>query len=88
MKILIEKPEQRKLDELGIDSWSSWDCDPSVFDWEYAEEEVAYVYKGKVKVTTEFEVVEIKGGDLVVFPKGLKCKWEVIERIEKVFMFR
>ncbi|HAG51262.1 MAG TPA: cupin, partial [Deltaproteobacteria bacterium] len=33
------------------------------------------------------EEVEIKKGDLVTFPKGLKCKWNVIERIRKAYIF-
>lgn len=87
MKIKIEKVSQDKLNELGIEGWSKWACEPSTFNWQYDEEETAYVFKGKVKVKTDFEEVEINGGDLVTFPKGLKCVWEVIEPIEKVYTF-
>ena len=85
-KIKIKKATPEKLKELGAENWSPWNCDPSEFDWEYPFEETAYVKKGKVIVTTEDgEKVEIKAGDIVTFPKGLKCKWKVIERIEKVY---
>ena len=86
-KIKIEKPTEEKLNSLGINKWSSWECKPSAFDWEYDSEETAYVFEGRVKVKTAEEEVEIKGGDLVIFPKGLKCTWNVIEKIKKVYKF-
>lgn len=87
-KIRIEKPTKEKLDSLGINKWSSWECEPSTFDWEYDSDETAYVFSGKVKVKTSAEEVEINGGDLVTFPKGLKCTWNVIEKIKKVYTFK
>ena len=85
-KTKITKPSQEELKKLGVDNWSAWSCDPSEFDWKYPFDETAYVKKGKVIVTEEGgEAVEIKAGDLVFFPKGMKCKWKVIERIEKVY---
>jgi uncharacterized cupin superfamily protein len=85
----IQKPTPDQLNKLGISSWSSWDCNPSEFDWQYPSTEIAYVQKGRVIVTEEGgEEVEIKAGDLVTFPKGMKCRWKVIERIEKVYTFK
>ena len=87
-KISIEKPTQEKLDSLGVNSWSIWECEPSTFDWQYSENESAYVLEGKVTVTTENgETVEINKGDFVRFPKGLKCKWNVIDKIRKHYTF-
>ena len=34
-----------------------------------------------------FDVARAGEGDLVMFPKGLKCRWIVHERIEKVYLF-
>jgi uncharacterized cupin superfamily protein len=88
-KIKIEQPTPELLKKLGIDSWSSWDCDSSEFDWEYPETEIAYVQKGRAIVVEEGgNEVELKAGDRVTFPKGLKCRWKVIERIEKVYTFQ
>jgi uncharacterized cupin superfamily protein len=86
-KIKIEKPTEQRLKELNIKSWSPWECEPSTFDWQYDCDESAYVLEGKVKVKTSEEEVEIKKGDLVYFPKGLKCQWHVIEKIRKVYTF-
>lgn len=86
-EIKIEKPSQKKLEELGIQNWSPWECEPSQFDWEYSAEETAYLHEGKVKVNTGSEEIEVNAGDLVTFPKGLKCSWHVIEKVRKVYTF-
>ena len=93
-EIKIEKLDKDKMKELDIpDSpcsqggWGVWECEPSTFDWQYSDTEVAYVYEGKVRVKTDAGEVEINKGDLVTFPKGLKCKWQVLEKIRKVYKF-
>jgi uncharacterized protein len=87
-KIQVEKPEKKKLDELGTKNWGSWECEPSQFPWEYDDRETCYVFEGRVTVETpEGERVEIGPGDLVTFPKGLKCTWTVHETIRKVYKF-
>ncbi len=86
-EIKITRPDEEELKRLGIDSWSTWECEPSTFDWEYSDKETAYVFEGKVKVKTPSDEVEINKGDLVEFPEGLKCTWTVIERIRKVYKF-
>ena len=53
--------------KLGIGSWDKWECEPSEFNWEYPEQETAYVFEGNVIVTTEHETVTIKGNMLVLF---------------------
>lgn len=86
-KIRIEKPAKQRLKELNVEKWSPWECEPSVFNWEYDCDESAYVLEGKVKVKTSDGEVEINKGDLAHFPKGLKCTWKVIEKIRKVYTF-
>ena len=87
-EIKIEVPTKEKLKALDVKNWSPWECEPSTFDWEYDCNETAYVLEGKVKVKTTSGEVEIKKGDLVHFPKGLQCTWNVIEKIRKVYTFR
>ncbi|MGD9580373.1 MAG: cupin domain-containing protein [Vampirovibrionia bacterium] len=86
-KISIIKPDKEYLDKLGIDSWGTWGCDISKFDWEYSDEEMCYIFEGQVTVTTDEETVEINPGDFVTFPKGLKCTWNVSKPIRKVYKF-
>lgn len=85
-RIQITRPSQEELARLGIDSWPSWECEPSDFDWQYPDRETAYVFKGRAAVIAEDgQQAELGPGDLVVFPKGLKCRWKVTEQIEKVY---
>lgn len=86
-EIKVEKPDKETLEKLGIESWSPWSCEVSRFEWEYDSNETCYLFEGKVTVETESGTVEIKDGDLVTFPKGLKCVWDVKEPVRKVFMF-
>lgn len=87
-RIVIKKPTPDELKQLGIETWSPWQCAPSEFDWQYSDNETAYIIKGLVIVTTaEGERMEIKAGDLVTFPRGLRCRWKVLETVEKVYRF-
>lgn len=87
-RVKIEKPSKERLEELGIDKWGSWECDVKKFDWEYNDDETFYVLEGKAKVKTDDgEEVEFEKGDLVTFPQGVKCTWDVKERIRKVYKF-
>jgi len=84
MKIKVEKPDNLKLEKLNVKNWPIWSKEKSIFDWEYDSEEVCYIIKGRAIVTTEDgEKVSFGAGDLVTFPKGLKCKWEILENIKK-----
>ena len=87
-EIKIEKPDEEKLESMNVRNWGTWECEPSSFDWEYDSDERAYVLEGKVRVTPEGgSAVEIGKGDLVLFPKGMKCKWDVVEKIRKHYRF-
>ena len=84
MKILINK--NKNINDYK--TWSVWTCGISKFDWEYTQEEHCFIIKGKVKVTTRDSSFNISKGDYVIFPRGLKCHWEVIEPIEKYYDFK
>jgi len=87
-KITVEKPSPETLDRLRVNRWSPWECEPSRFDWHYDSDETAYVLEGRVKVTCpDGQAVEFGAGDLVRFPRGLSCTWEVQEKIRKVYTF-
>ncbi|KAK4860194.1 hypothetical protein QYF36_019074 [Acer negundo] len=84
--VKIEKnPPPSKLAHLGVTSWPKWGCPPSKFPWTFKATETMYLVEGKVKVNVDgFEgSFEIKAGDLVVFPKGMKITWDVIEAVNK-----
>jgi uncharacterized cupin superfamily protein len=83
MKIEVKTPTKDELKKLNVENWPIWECEPSEFDWEYDEDEQCYFLEGKVKVITNDGEVVIKKGDFVKFPKGLKCRWVVHERVKK-----
>ncbi|KAK9200276.1 hypothetical protein WN944_015473 [Citrus x changshan-huyou] len=68
---------------------SRWGCPPSKFPWTYSDKETCYLLEGKVKVYPDGsnEGVEIGAGDLVVFPKGMSCTWDVSVGVDKHYKF-
>ncbi len=77
-----------KLDVLFVDDWPTWSKEVSEFDWEYDQTETCYIIDGKAIVTPQGgEPVTIESGDLVTFPKGMKCRWQIVEAIEKHYKF-
>ena len=84
MKIQILK--NKNLSDFK--SWPIWECQPSTFNWEYSEEEHCYIIEGDVTVIENGNIVHIKKGDYVIFPKGLKCNWEVHKAIKKYYIFK
>lgn len=87
--ITIEhKVTPAKLDVLYVDDWPVWRKDVSEFNWEYNQTETCYIVEGKAIVTPESgEAITIQSGDLVTFPKGMKCVWNITEDIEKHYKF-
>ncbi|CAH2070886.1 unnamed protein product, partial [Thlaspi arvense] len=85
--ITIEKnPPESKLTELGVRNWPKWKLVPvAKFPWTFTKKETCYLVAGKVKVTPDGsdESVEIEEGDLVVFPKGYSCTWDVSVPVDK-----
>ncbi len=88
MQVKIERPDERKLKELGVENWPIWTKEVSRFDWYYSETEQCYILEGRVIVELpDGEKIEIKAGDLVTFPKGLSCIWDIKEPIKKHYNF-
>jgi len=87
--IIVEhNPSQARLNELGVTSWSTWSKEVSVFPWTYSEREIAYVLEGEIVVTPKGgEPVSFGKGDLVTFPAGMACTWEVKKALRKHYQF-
>lgn len=88
-KIIVEHhPSEERLAQLGVSTWSTWSKEVSTFPWTYSEQEVAYVLEGEVTVTPkEGEPVSFGKGDLVTFPSGMACTWEVKKPLRKHYRF-
>ncbi|WZY82790.1 hypothetical protein YC2023_029174 [Brassica napus] len=75
--IIIEKnPPESTLIQLGVRNMAQA---PKTL------RTALYLLEGKVKVYPDGsdEAVEIEAGDLVVFPKGLSCTWDVSVTVDK-----
>lgn len=84
-KILVEHaPDEQRLRELGVASWPTWSKEVSVFPWEFDETEIAYILEGEAVVTPDGgEPVRFGKGDLVTFPAGMTCMWEIKQPLHK-----
>lgn len=83
----VRKPEEPELDSMGVRSWPIWTCGVSTFDWHYDEKETCLILEGRVTVHTAEGDTSFGAGDLVVFPAGLDCTWEVQEAVRKHYRF-
>ena len=87
MKIEISDIAENEISKKGVFSWPIWSCEVSEFDWEYDQQESCLLLEGEVEVKSEFETVRFSAGDFVVFPRGLKCRWQVIKPVRKHYSF-
>lgn len=87
MKIEIKKITEEEKKLLGIELWPVWTKDISEFDWYYDSKEMCYFIEGEVTVKTDNGDYEIKKGDFVTFPQGLKCRWIVKKPVKKYYSF-
>lgn len=88
-RIRIEhSPDESHLDVLGVRSWPIWEKEVSRFPWQYDIAETCYLLEGEVVVTPEEgEPLVIRRGDLVTFPPGLRCTWDIVEPVRKHYCF-
>ena len=84
-----KQPSEELLKKLKVESWGIWEKEKSEFPWSYDETETCYILEGEVEVTdpSTNEKLVFKKGDLVQFPKGLNCKWNVKKPVRKYYKF-
>ncbi len=85
---IIHQPDETLLKTLGVETWPIWEKEVSTFPWTYDADETCYILEGHVRVTSaQGDSIELKAGDLVTFPKGLSCTWEVLAPVRKHYRF-
>lgn len=84
-EITIEhNPSQAKQDAMGVYHWPIWTKEISKFPWTYDNNETCYILEGQVIVTPNGgEPVKIGESDLVTFPAGMSCTWDIRSEIKK-----
>ena len=87
--ITIEhNPSPAKLEVMGVYDWPIWEKEISAFPWTYDSTETCYILEGEVTVTLEGgSPVKITEGDLVVFPAGMRCTWDIHQAVRKHYDF-
>lgn len=86
MMIKVYKPTKDEIEQKGIKDWPVWTCERSSFDWYYDERETCYIVEGDITVESKHETVNIGAGDMIIFPEGLSCKWNIKEPVKKHYM--
>ena len=85
---IIDNPSEERLQEMGVRSWPTWSAEVSTFPWTYDEPETCYFLDGEVVVTPEGgDPVEVHKGQLVTFPAGMSCTWQVRKPVHKHYRF-
>lgn len=87
--ILVEhNPSPAKLEVMGVYDWPIWTKEVSEFSWHYDRQETCYLLAGQVIVTpNDGKPVEFGAGDLVIFPAGMGCRWDIKVAVEKHYEF-
>ncbi|MBI5546997.1 MAG: cupin domain-containing protein [Deltaproteobacteria bacterium] len=88
-KIEIEHdPAESRLNDLGVREWPIWTKEASTFPWEYDAQETCYFLEGEVVVTPkDGQPVSMGRSDLVTFPQGMECTWEIKKAVRKHYTF-
>ncbi|MAT64912.1 MAG: cupin [Gammaproteobacteria bacterium] len=89
MQIQVTRaPDAQRLNELGVYDWPIWEKEASSFPWHYDARETCYLLAGDVVVTPDGgEPVHIQAGDLVSFPAGMDCTWQIRAAVRKHYRF-
>jgi uncharacterized cupin superfamily protein len=86
-EIKIERQVERSNIEYVFD-WPIWEKEASTFPWSYDSAETCYFLEGDVVVTPDGgEPVQMGKGDLVAFPAGMSCTWEIRQPVRKHYKF-
>jgi uncharacterized cupin superfamily protein len=86
--IVEQRPDPSRLAQLGVFTWLIWEKEVSKFPWHYDEKEVCYLLEGDVTATPQGgQPVHFGKGDLVTFPEGMSCTWEIHKAVRKHYKF-
>jgi len=86
MEPIITKPTE--VQRQAAENWPIWEKEVSEFPWQYDEQETCLIIEGDVTVTNEDgQEFDIKAGDYVVFPRGMKCRWNIKKDLRKHYNF-
>jgi uncharacterized protein len=80
-EITIIKLSEEEFAERKISSWPLETIEKSRFERIFESEESFYMLEGDLWIDTPTMIYHIFPGDLITFPKGLKCTWAIWKRV-------
>jgi uncharacterized cupin superfamily protein len=85
---VLHQPSLAHLNGLDVFNWPIWEKEISKFSWSYDNQEICYFLEGNVVVTPYGgQSVQMGKGDLVTFPAGMSCTWEITSDVRKHYCF-
>lgn len=85
---IAHRPDNETLRSMGVYDWPIWEKEASQFPWHYDEQEICFLLEGEVEVTPQGgETVRFGKGDLVTFPAGMSCHWNILHPVKKHYRF-
>ena len=86
--IVASNPNEGQLSALDVYNWPIWTKEISTFPWTYDESETCFILEGEIIVTPDGgEPVKMGKGDLVTFPAGMSCVWDIQQDVRKHYKF-
>lgn len=85
MKIIVRKPTPAEIASMSKEP--IWTCEVKTFPYHYDEQEMCLILEGDVTVTAGSQKVSFGPGDLVIFPQGMECTWDVKKSVRKHYKF-
>jgi hypothetical protein len=86
MKIVVDRPDNDELKEMGVETWPVWEHGEEKIECFYDKTERCYIVSGEATIVSEFETLTIKPGDFITFPAGLECIWDIDYAIRKRYI--
>lgn len=85
---IVHAVDDDELAARGVQDWPVWAKSVSMFPWTYENSETCYFLEGEAVVTPSGgEPIYVGKGDLVTFPAGMSCVWDVRSAVRKHFVF-
>jgi len=85
MEIIVRKPTQSEIEFMQ--KQPIWEKEISTFPYSYDQQEMCLILEGDVEVTHKDGSAKFGPGDLVIFPEGLSCNWNIKKAVRKHYKF-
>jgi uncharacterized cupin superfamily protein len=90
----LDEATGAEMSTAGVTLWEGdsgasagiWECSPGPSHWVLTTNEVIHLVAGRMTVTPDGgEALEIRAGDVAVFPLGWSGTWLIHETVRKVY---